>query len=883
LREYIPNNKINPQTFAVETAIRECQPCYRGLRSATKKDFGEFIKLVHSHELITLAGIRSVLHEKQIRNLYDGDIRICDKQAGPLGRSLCNFTQVSMHVPENLPMPLWENCPCRHNSLLYHTGDLVDGHVVSCDPQLLKSTYLRQLFQYGFKFRHNMALDTILVSLELGLQDFFVRKTEQARDPVFIQNMQDWKVQVFQRCKENLSKHVKDNPHFSKGPFKMCSVIKQLKEIFVIGPVDKAQHNLSFICKRFYQHVLSKEFSGEAYSVVKDLTAEQILKTHRAWNDKHKYSHVDAFPYLYWIGKFHKYPPKARLIAGVSNPADLSQKPVANNVQRIFDRDQHVARTSTTPASIHLSKQLQKIMQLLLLKDQKRFKTTGIRRCWFVRSAEEVYLDIKANQECLKGRKPRSFDFTTMYTKLQHDRIFKNVPAAIKEAFAFVNTLPSKLREDYQKVLDPIEKIVEHLHFIVQNTYLWSKGNVLRRQTIGIPMGTNASPEIANLTLYWDEACFMDQLETHDLECAKRHSHNDRYIDDILTFDESPPSQEIYGLEWAETTCADGAVNFLGGKIRNINGRIATSLFDKVAEWQFPFIRYPHFDSNVPYHQPSGVFQGQLCRFRVICNSIKAFKDAVTQLVLRLLSRGHKPSLLVKGWNKHLQKYCNDRFTNYSRLRQWFRRMLCWAQYHPLQPFCKSKAAMPFKQTNLKWVLKKDQNAQPSVLSSLSAKPPAVADKLSMPCSVVHTNLATTSTEASTLQLSNIQGLRIQDIAANTARTDFELQVLEYEEDERIDLHLRNDVKKLADSIRTRDYKFNFSSTSRVVCDKCDMHFWKASYIHTKKHVSTCQRAQSIKPVIHGLHSMDSQCGKNTLSVVPMGTVPVVQECHILT
>ena len=168
-------------------------------------------------------------------------------------------------------------------------------------------------------------------------------------------------------------------------------------------------------CKRFYQHVLSKEFSGEAYSVVKDLIAEQILKTHRAWNDKHKYSHVDALPYLYWIGKFHKNPPKARFIAGVSNPADLSQKPVANNVQRIFDRDQYVTRTSTTPASIHLSKQLQKIMQLLLLKDQKRFKTTGIRRCWFVRSAEEVYLDIKANQECLKGRKPRSFDFTTMY------------------------------------------------------------------------------------------------------------------------------------------------------------------------------------------------------------------------------------------------------------------------------------------------------------------------------------------------------------------------------------------------------------------------------------------------------------------------------------
>ena len=49
-----------------------------------------------------------------------------------------------------------------------------------------------------------------------------------------------------------------------------------------------------------------------------------------------------------------------------------------------------------------------------------------------------------------------------------------------------------------------------------------------------------------------------------------------------------------------------------------------------------------------------------------------------------MLSRGHKPTSLVKGWNKHLQKYCNDRITNYSKLRQWFRRMLCWAIHNPL-------------------------------------------------------------------------------------------------------------------------------------------------------------------------------------------------------
>jgi hypothetical protein len=186
----------------------------------------------------------------------------------------------------------------------------------------------------------------------------------------------------------------------------------------------------------------------------------------------------------------------------------------------------------------------------------------------------------------------------------------------------------------------------------------------------------------------------------------------------------------------------------------------------------------------------------------------------------------------------------------------------------------------------MKWVPKKHQSAQPFIhvhaqntTSTLSAKPIAAEEKLIMPHSV-HMNSGTSSTAANTLQPSEMQGQQMQELTADTTRTDFELQVLEYEEDERIDLHLRNDVKKLADSIRTRDYKFNFSSTSRVVCSKCDMHFWKASYIHTKKHVRTCQRAQTIKPVIHELHSMDSQCRKNVFAVFPMDIpLPAELEC----
>jgi hypothetical protein len=95
-----------------------------------------------------------------------------------------------------------------------------------------------------------------------------------------------------------------------------------------------------------------------------------------------------------------------------------------------------------------------------------------------------------------------------------------------------------------------------------------------------------------------------------------------RLIDDILSWDDEPPSTDIYGLEWVETTCKDQSVTFLGGKMKILDGRLDISIFDKAAEWDFFVIRYPHFISNVPYHQPSGVFQGQLSRYRVVCNSI---------------------------------------------------------------------------------------------------------------------------------------------------------------------------------------------------------------------------------------------------------------------
>ena len=58
-------------------------------------------------------------------------------------------------------------------------------------------------------------------------------------------------------------------------------------------------------------------------------------------------------------------------------------------------------------------------------------------------------------------------------------------------------------------------------------------------QTIGIPMGTNCAPQLANLFLFHYEYLYMKNLMHDNLRMAKWFSDTVRYIDDLLTLNNS--------------------------------------------------------------------------------------------------------------------------------------------------------------------------------------------------------------------------------------------------------------------------------------------------------------------------------------------------------
>jgi len=695
MTEHIEAKSMDDNVVKLENEIRNSLG-NRGEfpRSNKEKSILDFIRIVHSHESIEFAKMREILYDSTTLSLLHTDKppTVCDKQVPPIGLLLCNFTKCSLDLSDVTDDISEQPCQCTTILKGYKNNDLVNGHIMTCNYNIIPHLGVKSLFEYGTKFRKNLSKESVMEAIDIGLEEYVTRRIEKERKynltNIDIKTLSDdlytWKLFVSIKCKENLDNSTQLR-NIQRKQLGESIFIKLLKHNFFIGHVDKASHNLSIVCKKYYKHQLYQELNSDAYENVTE-SRETILERHKAFNIRHDLGHVDNLPYLYGTPKMHKNPPKFRFVAGVHSTEQegTTASSSSRSVVSIHHRVIHSPKISTTAASIKLSEYLQTVMTILKEKDEILYRNKGYRRCWFEKSAEGVFYDIKRNKADLIHKKPRTFDFSTMYTCLPHDKIFANLRVAINEASNFQRALISataKLPHDHDiSTTEKIDNILNLVYFVVQNTYLDNNDATLKHQSIGIPMGTNAAPELANLTLYVDEAHFIDQLILNNQkDVALLYKHTYRFIDDILNWDVEPPSSDIYGLRYSEQTLSDGSVTFLGAKIQLLsNGSLRMSVFDKTSEYLFSVIKFSHYDSNSPEHQSAGIFQGQLVRYRHICNSMRDFKLAVTLLSLRMLSRGHPPAQLTKGWNKHLLRYPKDKNTNYSSLRRWFRRMLFW-------------------------------------------------------------------------------------------------------------------------------------------------------------------------------------------------------------
>ena len=82
------------------------------------------------------------------------------------------------------------------------------------------------------------------------------------------------------------------------------------------------------------------------------------------------------------------------------------------------------------------------------------------------------------------------------------------------------------------------DEFISLVEFIVDNSYVVYQNKVYR-QIIGIPMGTNCAPDVANVYLHVFEYIYIHHLiDTEQYDLAAKLSSLFRYQDDLIVFED---------------------------------------------------------------------------------------------------------------------------------------------------------------------------------------------------------------------------------------------------------------------------------------------------------------------------------------------------------
>ena len=288
---------------------------------------------------------------------------------------------------------------------------------------------------------------------------------------------------------------------------------------------------------------------------------------------------------------------------------------------------------------------------------------------WFL-TTFSVLLENLNKYSHTKFNSLKTFEFSTLYTTLPHSKLKNRLAEIIRNSFISKN---GKRRYNFIVVKNDTayfakehtdakhiyteEDIISMLNFLIDNIFV-EFGGIIFQQIIGIPMGTNCAPLLADLFLYSYESDFIKELNKSG---NKRQCHSFnltfRYIDDVLSLNNAKFSDyldSIYPpeLEIKDTSDSPTFVNFLDLHLKINNNKICTSLYDKRDDFNFKIVNFPFLSSNIPSSPAYGVFVSQLVRYSRCSSNYLDFVKRSSNLATKLLKQGFDITRLKKSLKK---------------------------------------------------------------------------------------------------------------------------------------------------------------------------------------------------------------------------------------
>ena len=129
------------------------------------------------------------------------------------------------------------------------------------------------------------------------------------------------------------------------------------------------------------------------------------------------------------------------------------------------------------------------------------------------------------------------------------------------------------------------KSVCDALVYLLDNIFI-RFGTKLYRQTIGIPMGTNCAPLVADLFLFYERDFMKSLSRENQADIIEVFKLTSRYLDDLLNIDNIYFDQmvdRIYPteLQLNRANSFDAEAPFLDLNLCISNGTVSTKIYDK--------------------------------------------------------------------------------------------------------------------------------------------------------------------------------------------------------------------------------------------------------------------------------------------------------------
>lgn len=595
--------------------------------------------------------LQSLVKDKSLLKLLPFDfksrfnsIQIVYKYEKPVSFKLLNFKKFLRNLDnEKVFRILSESCDCNSSCYLYEPAK----HVFTGDIKIINNLFLRSLFAKGVKYRLPKNTDWLEVSnvsvsaIDLLISTFSVKFKRPVTEFVRFKTR-------FIHLLNNRINFLKNFSRRESGlsVYQLQLAFDELNELhdkYVITQADKAPNNYVIICKKYYTEIMCKElgvhFSNQGNSVTGNDTYSHINESFDSIVMKHqsllrKFCQQDLMvqakiPMLFATAKLHKNPFKFRFIAGAS---ESSVKPIAVLLQRIL---------------AHLKYRFKAYCNSV-------YYTTKINPYWSVDNSLAVINKLTKTQKNVVSVK--TFDFSTLFTKLPHNVIFESLnylvdllvrKKYIAVGFQSVYHTDSK-PPNPRAIFYTKEELKELIQVVTTESYVTFAG-FLFKQVKGIPMGGNSSPIIADLVLSILEYKFLTDKDNATF--AKQVNNSFRYIDDLLCTCSKELSLKVHRIYPAELTLEATAeeeysASFLDLKI-DIKPKLSFGVYNKTDYFPFKVTRYTFSDSNVSYNKSLSVFYGEVIRYCRINTNVTYLISDIQCLISCFINNGFKSKDIV--------------------------------------------------------------------------------------------------------------------------------------------------------------------------------------------------------------------------------------------